>query len=678
MQPVSFALLLFACAAIAPLAQAQRDYSPRLRFSILGAEGHTYVTADSIATQANGILYASDLFRGTIRTFSPDGSVGTIDAFFEAGGGHIPVRIYCMCIAVDGEGNTYAATRPAVFKISPAGMTTMLADDFSSAQGIAVDGRGNVYVADTGSHVIYKISSAGVRTVLAGNAGQRGNSDGTSSARFDLPSGIGVDSAGNVYVADWGSHAIRRITPEGVVSTLAGLAGVPGGVDGTGAAARFDGPYGLAVDVFGTVYTTESGYRIRRITPGGVVTTINVSGGFEGEIESGFLGGIAVDRNGTLYVSDAWYGAILASPALPGFTKPLASQRVAAGGTATFSIDAVGVAPIRFQWMKEGVAIPDATSATLTIENIEPADVGNYSVRATNAVGAVVSNRAALSLPVSPALNADGLVGFSVLGHAGPSRGTMILGFGIHGGNRTDTMPLLMRGVGPSLGLGGVPGALADPTLTVYSGRTELAVHDNWNGNAQVSALAAQVGAVPLASATSRDAAFYHPGLAGGVYTVELSDVGAGSGLALAEIYDASPASSANGFTPRLTHVSARTQVRGGTDSIMADFTVGGAAAKTLLIRAIGPTLGAFGVTSALADPRVELLRGATLLRSNDNWGGDTMVASAAAQVGAFPLEVTSRDAALVVLLQPGSYTVRVGGVADSAGVALVEIYEIP
>ena len=142
--------------------------------------------------------------------------------------------------------------------------------------GVAVDLAGNLYVADQGGQIIRKVTPAGVIITLAGSLGSSGSADGTgSAARFNDPSGLAVDTAGNVYVADKGNHTIRKITPAGVVSTMAGSAGLSGSADGTGSAARFWACSGVTVDNVGNVYVADTGnYTIRKISPSGVVTTL--------------------------------------------------------------------------------------------------------------------------------------------------------------------------------------------------------------------------------------------------------------------------------------------------------------------------------------------------------------------------------------------------------------------
>jgi mucin-19 len=183
---------------------------------------------------------------------------------------------------------------------------------FSYPSATAVDSAGNVYVADTWNHVIRKITAAGATTTLAGSPGLAGGVDGTgAAARFYEPQGIAVDSAGNVYVADSGNYTIRKITPAGAVSTLAGLAGASGVSDGIGSAARFSFSYGLVVDASGTMYVADGSATIRQITSAGVVTTIAGSAFQRGEVDGtgsaarfDFPRSITVDSTGNLFVVD--------------------------------------------------------------------------------------------------------------------------------------------------------------------------------------------------------------------------------------------------------------------------------------------------------------------------------------------------------------------------------------
>jgi sugar lactone lactonase YvrE len=159
---------------------------------------------------------------------------------------------------------------------------TGAAAQFNDPRGIAVDGGGTLYVADSANDTIRKIAPGGVVTTLAGSPGQKGSADGTgSAARFNFPSAVAVDVYANVYVADAGNDTIRMITPAGVVSTIAGSPGLAGSADGTGGAARFNEPEGIAVDPSGVLYVADfqSGL-IRRIAPGGAVTTLAGGGVF--------------------------------------------------------------------------------------------------------------------------------------------------------------------------------------------------------------------------------------------------------------------------------------------------------------------------------------------------------------------------------------------------------------
>ena len=222
--------------------------------------------------------------------------------------------------ALDGVGNLFVAdsSNNLIRRISPAGDVTTYAgseqgfqdstDPFTASffdpRGIAVDGLGDVFVADHGYNLIRKIAPDGAVTTIGGSRFEAGYADGPGAvARFEGPWGMAVDSVGNVFVADSTNGTIRKLTPAGVVSTVAGapasLVGV-GSADGTGAAARFNNPRGLAIDSADNLYIADYGNNlIRRMTPAGVVTTVYGTGA---EVLAG-PEGLDLDASGNLIVA---------------------------------------------------------------------------------------------------------------------------------------------------------------------------------------------------------------------------------------------------------------------------------------------------------------------------------------------------------------------------------------
>ncbi len=283
-----------------------------------------------VAVDNSSNVYVADKNNHSIRKITSGGVVSTLagtgGSGFMDGAGNVAKFSYPHGVAVDGSGFVYVAdtSNHRIRKITSGGVVSTLAGtggsgfmdgagnvaQFNSPVGVAVDGSGFVYVADKNNNRIRKITSSGVVTTLAGTGGS-GFMDGAGNvAQFNKPNGVAVDVSGFVYVADSDNNRIRKITSGGVVTTLAGA--VSGFMDGAGNVARFNKPKGIAVDVSGNVYVADSSnHRIREITSGGVVSTLAGSGG-------GFVDGagnvakfskpygVAVDGLGNLYVGSTW------------------------------------------------------------------------------------------------------------------------------------------------------------------------------------------------------------------------------------------------------------------------------------------------------------------------------------------------------------------------------------
>ncbi len=846
---------------------------------ITGADGTpgSFNGLYGIAIDAQKNLYVTDTLNNTIRKITPARVVSTLagavgQAGSTNGAGSAARFNFPVGIGVDGAGNVYVSevTNSVIRRITPAGDVTTFAGAvlqfgavdgaattarFTLPRGLAVDGAGNVYVADGGNHTIRKITPDGTVSTLAGAAGQPGTANGTgSAARFNGPFGVAVDGAGNVFVADSESHTIRRVTSGGVVTTVAGQAGVSGSTDGGIAVARFNQPRGVAVDGAGNLFVTDYGNStIRHVATNGTVTTIAGAPGIQGDADS--VGstarlysptGIVADGT-TIYIADTMNNTVrrgqpASAAALPTINVQPLEQEVAVGQSVTLSVVASGTG-LTYQWLRNTVVIAGATAASYTLSSPQVSDSGSYSARISGVGGAVTSATGNVSVvpvdagpiaitarPLSLSVAAGERASFSVTaqgpgltyqwlrdgatltgattpsytiaaaqaGDAGtysvritsgttsvtptakllvggssgtgatvrittqPSAGAVIVGRGItmtvvatgtsltyqwfkdgaaiSGANAasyaigsvqtanagtyfvrvssgsisadsnptrltvvTDELPpppppppsgarlsnlsvrtslpanerlivgmtvsggagnVLVRAVGPTLGAFGVGSAMADPRLELYSGQTRVFENDNWS--ADLAATFGTVGAFGL-TAGSRDAAFVRS-VDGGVTAQAL---GPAAGIVLVEAY-----ALGTGGNGKLVNLSARNQVGTGENILIAGFTVTGPGQKRLLIRAVGPGLGVFGLTGFLVDPRLEVYSGATRIAENDNWSGD--LAAAASSVGAFPLPAGSRDAALITTLTEGSYTVQVSGVANGTGEALVEVYELP
>jgi streptogramin lyase len=236
----------------------------------------SFNNVSAIGLAPSGDLYAAEFTGNVIRKITPTADVsvfagsgfpGSLDA-----NGTAATFTGAIAMTVDGAGNIYVAelNTALIRKITPARdvSTLVAAGSFGRPYGIAADTAGNLFVADSDNNRIRKVTPAGVVTTFAGS-GTAGSADGAAgSATFQRPGGVAFDAVGNLYVADTENSVLRKITPEGVVSTVAGKAGVTGAQNGIGADARFSRPYGVTVGADGTIYVADtSNNQIRKIVP---------------------------------------------------------------------------------------------------------------------------------------------------------------------------------------------------------------------------------------------------------------------------------------------------------------------------------------------------------------------------------------------------------------------------
>ncbi len=283
-----------------------------------------------VAVGSDGSLFVADFSNNAIRKIAPDGTVTTVAGSPVAGhrDGRGTEALFWGPdnIAIDAEQNIYVADADnyRIRRLTPEGTVTTIAGTgapgyrdgralsamFGYPTGIAVDRDGALYVADRRTHTVREITPDGRVFTLAGN-GLPGFTDGRGRlSHLREPISVAVAEDGTVYIADSGNNAIRKVSRDGTVSTLAG--GSLGYRDGTGRRAQFNWPTGIAVGPDGYIYVCDSGNnKIRRITPDGVVSTVAgkiVSGRGDGpgfEAEFSFPTGIAVDKMGNIYIADS-------------------------------------------------------------------------------------------------------------------------------------------------------------------------------------------------------------------------------------------------------------------------------------------------------------------------------------------------------------------------------------
>ena len=372
------------------------------------------------AVDSGSNVYVADTYNNTIRMITPSGSVSTFAGLAGTSGtangtGSNARFHYPYGIAVDSGSNVYVAdaNNYTIRMITPSGSVSTLAGlagssgtangigtsaRFNNPQGVAVDSGSNVYVADSYSSTIRKITPSGLVSTLAGTGGATGNADGTgAAARFNYPQGscIAVDSGSNVYVADTSNSTIRKVTPAGVVTTIAGIAGSTGMVDGPGNIAQFRYPEGIAVDSGTNLYVADQyNGTIRKMTLSGtiwMVTTIGGTGGLMGTADGvgtgalfNYPAGVGVDSSGNLFVADRINHRISRGAAMQ---APTITSALTASGTEGLAFNytiTAGNAPTSFN--------TSGSATGLTINTYTGLISGTPNVSGTFALGISASN----------------------------------------------------------------------------------------------------------------------------------------------------------------------------------------------------------------------------------------------------------------------------------------------
>jgi probable HAF family extracellular repeat protein len=514
-----------------------------------------------------------------------------------------------------------------------------------------------------------------------GNMTDLGSLAGTSSNAYSInDSGVVVGysattSGGSVF------HAVSYIN--GAVTDLGSLGGATMNSRATG------------INNWGTIvgYSTNlSGSERGFIVIGGVMTDINTL------VVSGLPLGVVLDHPsinnlGRIVANGSDSNAYLLTPVASPVTHLGVSTVASANAGATITVNVAALdafndtvtgyaGTVHFSSTDSSAVLPansTLTNGTGTF-TVQVNTGGTQTVTATDTVtGSITGVSAAILViqaPTPPPPQPGRIVNLSARANVGTGGNALIAGFVING---SGTKSVLLRGIGPTLGLApfNVAGSLATPQLTLVNSATmaTVATATAWGGGAALSTAFAEVAAFPLA-AGSADSAMLQP-LPVGSYTSTVSGVNSTTGIALAEIYDedAQPATSG------LVNISARANVGSGSNVLIAGFVIEGGLPAKVLLRGIGPSLGLapFNVTGFLPQPEILLFNSAgNELGGNQGWGGSATLSAAFTQVGAFSLPAGSADAAMISTLPPGSYTVQLSGQNGTTGIGLVEVYLIP
>lgn len=419
----------------------------------------------------------------------------------------------------------------------------------------------------------------------------------------------------------------------------------------------------LSVTVGGVGPFTYEWYLNGTLITGAVGATYNIASA--SSANAGTYSVRATNAAGTTTINAGT--VTVANAGAPSITLQPLSKTVAPGAKFSLLVTAYGTGTLSYQWRKDGFAIPGATQAAFEVTTATSAASGNYTCVITNSAGTITTSPATVTVTTDASRPANISCRTYISGQI------VTPGFFVQG---TGTKRVLIRAVGPGLGVFGLSGFMPDPKFELYRGNTKIGENDNWDAGLASTFASASAFGLP---ANSKDAAIVATLSANDGYTVQVSGVNGSSGIVLIEVYDLdNPATATN----KLVNVSVRGQSGTGDRVLILGFVVNGTGKRSLLVRGIGPKLAAFGVPGTLADPKLELFdANSRSILDNDNWGSAPFVAEqmlATDYVSAFALDNNSKDAATLALLDPGSYTVQVKGADGGTGEALVEVYDVP